>query len=62
MWSHASSRAIAAKDFRASFYWLSAIDDAKNIVRTSEACQKFASKPHAPAADLMLIPLAWLFA
>jgi hypothetical protein len=59
---HASIRAIAAKAFRAGFYWLSAIDNAKHIVRTCEACQRFASKPHAPAAELMPIPLAWMFA
>jgi hypothetical protein len=29
---HASSRAIAAKAFRAGFYWLIAIEDAKDIV------------------------------
>jgi hypothetical protein len=31
---HESSRAIAAKAFRARFYWLSAIDDTKNILGT----------------------------
>jgi hypothetical protein len=40
---YASSRAIAAKDFRARFYWLTAIEDAKDIVRKCEACQRFAS-------------------
>jgi hypothetical protein len=35
---HASSRAIAAKAFRAAFYWLTAIEDAKDIVRKCEAC------------------------
>jgi hypothetical protein len=40
---HASSRAIAAKAFRAGFYWLTAIEDAKDIVRKCEACQRFAS-------------------
>jgi hypothetical protein len=29
---HASSRAIAAKAFHAGFYWLTAIEDAKDIV------------------------------
>jgi hypothetical protein len=29
---HASSRAIAAKAFRARFYWLIAIEDAKDMV------------------------------
>jgi hypothetical protein len=49
---HASSRAIAAKAFRAGFYWLTAIEDAKDIVRKCEACQRFASRPHAPVAEL----------
>jgi hypothetical protein len=30
---HPSSRAIAAKAFRAGFYWLTATEDAKDIVR-----------------------------
>jgi hypothetical protein len=59
---HASSRAIAAKAFRAGFYWLTAIEDAKEIVRRCEACQRFASRPHAPAAELQPIPLSWPFA
>jgi hypothetical protein len=44
---HASSRAIAAKAFRAGFYWLTVIEDVKDIVRKCEACQRFASRPHA---------------
>jgi hypothetical protein len=36
---HASSRAIAAKAFRAGFYWLTALEDAKDIVQQCEACQ-----------------------
>jgi hypothetical protein len=59
---HASSRAIAAKAFRAGFYWLTAIEDAKDIVRKCEACQRFASRPHAPTAELQPIPLSWPFA
>jgi hypothetical protein len=58
----ASIRAIAAKAFRAGFYWLSAVEDAKNLVKICEACQRFASKPHSPAAELTPIPLAWPFA
>jgi hypothetical protein len=38
---HASSRSIAAKAFRAEFYWLTAIKDAKDIVRKCEACQRY---------------------
>jgi hypothetical protein len=40
---HTSSRSIAAKAFRAGFSWLTAIKDAKDIVRKYEACQHFAS-------------------
>jgi hypothetical protein len=59
---HASSRAIAAKAFCVGFYWLTAIEDAKEIVRMCEACKRFASRPHAPAAELHPIPLSWPFA
>jgi hypothetical protein len=58
---HASSRDIAAKAFHVGFYWLTAaIEDAKDIVRKCKACQRFASRPHARAAELQPIPLAWL--
>jgi hypothetical protein len=59
---HTSSRAIAAKAFHAGLYWLTAIEYAKDIVRKCEACQRFASRPHAPAAELQPIPLSWPFA
>jgi hypothetical protein len=59
---HASSRAIAAKAFLAGFYWLTAIEDAKDIVRKCEAYQRFASRPHAPATEFQPIPLSWPFA
>jgi hypothetical protein len=59
---HASSRAIAAKAFHAGFYWLTAIEDAKDIVRKCDVCQRFASRPHAPAAELQPIPPSWPFA
>jgi hypothetical protein len=36
---HASSKAIAAKAFCVGFYWLMAIEDAKDIVRRCEAYQ-----------------------
>jgi hypothetical protein len=36
---HTSSGAITAKAFHAGFYWLIAIEDAKDIIRRCEACQ-----------------------
>jgi hypothetical protein len=59
---HTSSGAIAVKAFSAGFYWLTAIEDAKDIVQRYEACQRFASRPHTPAAELQPIPLSWPFA
>src|ERR1041384_4951672 len=36
--------------------------NAEDIVRRCIACQKFASRPHAPASELKTIPLSWSFA
>jgi hypothetical protein len=59
---HASNRTLVAKDFWSGFYWLSALHDAKNIVQHCDACQRFATKPHAPASELRTTPIAWPFA
>jgi hypothetical protein len=59
---HANSPTLVAKAFRSGFYWLSALHDARNIVQHCEACQLFATKPHAPASELHTIPVAWPFA
>jgi hypothetical protein len=59
---HASSRTLMAKAFWSGFYWLSALYDARNIIQHYEACQHFATKPHAPASELHTIPIAWPFA
>jgi hypothetical protein len=58
---HTSSRTLVAKAFWSGFYWLSALHNAKNIVQQCEACQRFATKPHAPASELRTIPVAWPF-
>jgi IS30 family transposase len=50
-----------AKAFRAGFYWPTAATDARDLVRKCDPCERFAPKPHAPATDLMTIPLAWPF-
>jgi hypothetical protein len=59
---HASSRTLVAKAFRSGFYWLSALHDAKSIVERCDACQRFTTKPHAPASELRTITVAWPFA
>jgi hypothetical protein len=58
---HTSSRALVAKAFKGWIYWPTAGQDARDLVQKCDACQRFASKPHAPATDLMTIPLVWLF-
>ena len=59
---HASSRALVAKALRAGFYWLTAMQDAEDLVKKCTGCQEFSNKPHAPASELKTIPLAWPFA
>jgi hypothetical protein len=59
---HASNRAIAAKAFSAGFYCSTVVEDAKDIVRRCEACQRFTSRSHAPAVELQPITLSWPFA
>ncbi|XP_010233305.1 uncharacterized protein LOC104583208 [Brachypodium distachyon] len=59
---HAGSKTIAAKAFRAGFYWPTALLDTQAIVSKCEACQMFATKPHAPASELKTIPIVRPFA
>jgi ribonuclease HI len=59
---HVCSRTLVAKAIFLGFYWLLALHDAKNIVERCDTCQRFTTKPHAPASELQTIPLAWLFA
>src|SRR3954463_8276942 len=59
---HASSRALVSKAFQAGFYWPTAMRNVEDIVRRCTACQKFASRPYAPASELKTIPLSWSFA
>jgi hypothetical protein len=49
---HASSTTLVTKAFCLGFYWLSALHDAKNIVKRCDAYQCFATKPHASASEL----------
>jgi hypothetical protein len=49
---HASSRTLVAKAFHLGFYWLLALHDAKDIVERCDVCERFTTKPHAPASEL----------
>ncbi|XP_010238965.1 uncharacterized protein LOC104584880 [Brachypodium distachyon] len=59
---YVGSKTITAKAFRAGFYWPTALLDAQAIVNKCEACEMFATKPHAPASELKTIPIVWPFA
>ena len=59
---HAASRALVAKDFRHGFFWLTALEDAKELVKHCKGCQVFGSKQHLPASALKTIPITWPFA
>jgi ribonuclease HI len=58
---HASASTLAAKAYRSSFYWPSALWDAAEMVKRCEACQFHAKLIHQPAQELQTIPLTWPF-
>ena len=59
---HASSRALVAKVFRHGFYWPTALQEAENLVRKCNGCQRYAHQIHQPASALKTIPITWPFA
>jgi hypothetical protein len=59
---HASSRVLVAKAFRHSFYWLTALKDAEQLVKHCNGCQRFSKHQNTPAAALKTILLTWSFA
>ena len=56
---HTSSRALVAKVFQHGFYWLTALQQAEDIVRKCGGCQRFAHRIHMPATALKTIPITW---
>jgi hypothetical protein len=59
---HASSRALVAKAFRHGFYWPTAKQNAEQLVKKCNSCQRFSKHRNTPAAALKTIPLTWPFA
>src|SRR3954469_1313749 len=59
---HAASRSLFTKAFRHGFFWPTALDDAKELVKHCKGCQVFSSKQHLPASALKTIPLTRPFA
>ena len=58
---HVAAKALVAKAFRHGFFWLTAKEDAINIVNTCEECQRYAKQAHLPAQELPTIPITWMF-
>jgi ribonuclease HI len=54
---HASSRALVAKVFRHGFYWPTALQEAEDLVRKCNGCQRYAHQIHQPASTLKTIPI-----
>jgi hypothetical protein len=54
---HASSRALVAKVFRHGFYWPTALQEAEDLVRKCNGCQRYAHQIHQPASALKTIPI-----
>jgi hypothetical protein len=44
------------------FYWLTALQDVAELVKSCEACQYHAKQIHTPAQALQMIPPSWPFA
>jgi hypothetical protein len=59
--SHSASHALVGKAFRYGFYWPTALQDAAELVKSSEACQFHAKQIHTPAQALQMIPPSWPF-
>jgi hypothetical protein len=60
--NHVSSRTQVGKAFRRSFYWPTALGDAKELVRRCQGWQYFSKQQHIPAYKLVTIPPTWPFA
>jgi hypothetical protein len=60
--NHASSRALVAMVFRHGFYWSTALEQAEELVKRCNGCQRYANKIHMPAWALKTIPITWTFA
>ena len=50
-----------SKALRQGFYWLTAKEDAEDLVRKYKGCQLYARQPHMPAQELRTIPITWPF-
>jgi hypothetical protein len=57
--AHHGARTMAGKSFCQGFYWSSAQNDSKEIIKSCHNCQMSASKTKAPATNLQTIEPTW---
>ncbi|XP_026450525.1 uncharacterized protein LOC113350598 [Papaver somniferum] len=59
--NHRGRRSLAVKGKMQGYYWLSMDEDAKNVVKRCERCQRFAKKIKAPATEINSVISPWPF-
>jgi hypothetical protein len=59
---HAVSAKLVGKVYRSRFYWTTAMNNAKDLVKRCEGFQFFSKQQHLPAQALRTIPPSWPFA
>ena len=57
--SHIGTRALVGKAFHEGFYWLSAVADGHDVVRTCPNCQRHAPYNKFPPDNVQLLPPVW---
>ncbi|XP_052297124.1 uncharacterized protein LOC127902305 [Citrus sinensis] len=60
--NHYGAKSLAQKALRQGYYWPTMRDDAKNMVRSCDKCQRFVRVPHLPPEKLIVISSPWPFA
>jgi ribonuclease HI len=58
---HAASRTLVGKAFKSGFYWLTAKNNAAELVQKCEACQFLSKQQHLPSQRMKTIPVTWPF-
>ena len=60
--NHYGAQSLAQKALHQGYYWPTMREDAKNMVRSCDKCQRFARVPHLPPEKLIVISFPWPFA
>jgi hypothetical protein len=58
---HAASQTLVGKAFRSGLYWLTAKNDAAELVQKCEACRFLSMQQDLAAQQLQTVPMTWPF-